>query len=288
MQVAAVKENSGTSVLTGVSASEAIDIALIRADQRAQPREHLNTAITEAYAEDMAAGAVFPPLIVFYDGSSYWLADGFHRRYAAISLGLAEFQCEVRSGELRDAILFSCAVNAAHGVPRTNDDKRRAVTKLLEDEEWSHWSDREIARRAKVNHDLVGRLRATIKVAIDGSSDKSGARTFKTKHGTVAKMNTAAIGHNAPAAKPETNRPAGRIADIETARPQHAARPSPGRGAAAICERVREAITILSGLPPAHEVAGYFAGTDAAIIISERLRPAAAWLADFSDAWKDD
>lgn len=80
-----------------------------------------------------------------------------------------------------------------------------------------------------------------------------------------------------------------RRAVLETARPQHAARPTaPARGAAAICERVREAIIILSGLPPAHEVAGYFAGTDAAIIISERLRPAAAWLAEFSDAWKDD
>ena len=79
-----------------------------------------------------------------------------------------------------------------------------------------------------------------------------------------------------------------RRAVLETARPQHAVRPAPGRGSAAICERVCEAMIILSGLPPAPEVVGYFAGTDAAFIISERLRPAAAWLAEFSDAWKDD
>jgi len=79
-----------------------------------------------------------------------------------------------------------------------------------------------------------------------------------------------------------------RRAVLETARPQSIPRPSPGRGREAICERVREAIVILSGLPPAHEVALYFAGTDAAIIISERLHPAAAWLAAFSDAWKDE
>lgn len=79
-----------------------------------------------------------------------------------------------------------------------------------------------------------------------------------------------------------------RRAVLETARPQSVQRISPTRGREAICDRVREAITILSGLPPAHEVVGYFAGTDAAIIISERLRPAAEWLADFSDAWKDD
>jgi hypothetical protein len=78
-----------------------------------------------------------------------------------------------------------------------------------------------------------------------------------------------------------------RRAVLETARPQSVWQ-SPMRGSAAVCDRVREAITILSGLPPAHEVVGYFAGTDAAIIISERLRPAASWLADFSDAWKDE
>lgn len=75
---------------------------------------------------------------------------------------------------------------------------------------------------------------------------------------------------------------------LEAARPQSAARPAPSRGRDAICERVLEAIVILSGLPPAHEVASYFAGTDTAIIISERIRPAASWLADFNDAWKDD
>lgn len=73
----------------------------------------------------------------------------------------------------------------------------------------------------------------------------------------------------------------------ETARPQ-AARPAPARGKDAVRERVLEAIMILSGLPPAHEVVGYFAGTDNAIIISERIHPAANWFADFSNAWKDE
>lgn len=31
---------------------------------------------------------------------------------------------------------------------------------LLEDEEWAAWSDREIARRCAVHHELVGRVRA--------------------------------------------------------------------------------------------------------------------------------
>lgn len=79
-----------------------------------------------------------------------------------------------------------------------------------------------------------------------------------------------------------------RRAVLETARPNSLPKPaSPARGKDAVRERVLEAIMILSGLPPAHEVAAYFAGTDTATIISERLHPAASWLADFSDAWKD-
>lgn len=83
-----------------------------------------------------------------------------------------------------------------------------------------------------------------------------------------------------------------RRAVLERARPQSKtpppSKPAPGRGKDAIRERVLEAIVILSGLPPAHEVAAYFAGADTATIVSERLRPAASWLADFNDAWKDE
>lgn len=80
-----------------------------------------------------------------------------------------------------------------------------------------------------------------------------------------------------------------RRAVLETARPHSTAapKPAPGRGKDAIRERVLEAIVVLSGLPPAHEVAAYFVGTDTAIIVSERIRPAASWLAEFNDAWED-
>ena len=37
-------------------------------------------------------------------------------------------------GGLRDAILFSVGANAAHGLRRTNADKRRTVLLLWEDE----------------------------------------------------------------------------------------------------------------------------------------------------------
>lgn len=62
---------------------------------------------------------------------------------------------------------------------------------------------------------------------------------------------------------------------------------SPGRGPEAICYRVREAIRVLSGLPLPQEVQRYFAGTDAAILITETIAPARAWLDEFADGWVD-
>lgn len=48
---------------------------------------------------------------------------------------------------MRDAILYSCGANDRHGLRRTNEDKRRAVKKSLEDPEWSGWSSNKIAER---------------------------------------------------------------------------------------------------------------------------------------------
>lgn len=179
----------------------ALDIEQIRADDRCQPRATFDTQLVEQYAEAMARGDVFPPVKVFFDGADHFLADGFHRYHAAKSLGLVDISADVSNGTLRDAILFSCSANAAHGWRRTNDDKRRAVLRLLNDPEWQNWSDREIARRCGVGHPLVATLRpAPTNTGISSSMD----RTFiHPKTGQETQMRTANIGNrpvgNAPA-----------------------------------------------------------------------------------------
>src|SRR5260370_21587031 len=66
---------------------------------------------------------------------------------------------DVRPGTERDALLFSISCNGAHGLPRTNADKHKAVTLLLADAEWNQWSDREIARRCQASHVFVHQVR---------------------------------------------------------------------------------------------------------------------------------
>jgi hypothetical protein len=139
-----------------------IQIAAIKLDGGTQSRASVDRQVVEEYSVAWRDGAKFPPVIVFYDGENYWLADGFHRCYSAKQAGIAEIEADIRQGTRRDAVLHSVGANSNHGLRRTNDDKRRAIQTLLNDEEWKQWSDREIARRTGTHHDTVGRIRTEL------------------------------------------------------------------------------------------------------------------------------
>ena len=133
-----------------------------------------------------AAGAwPFPPVIIYYDGAHYWLADGFHRLNAAYRADLTAIPAEVRAGTRRDAILHAAGANASHGLRRTNADKRRAVEVLLRDAEWSKWSDQEISRRCAVDAKTVGTIRRelTATLEIPESATRVGADGRAIQHG---------------------------------------------------------------------------------------------------------
>jgi hypothetical protein len=89
----------------------------------------------------------------------YYLVDGFHRVEAAKQAGITELPFIEKSGTYREALLFSLGVNSIHGLRRSNEDKRKAVFTLLNDEEWSQWSNRVIAKQCSVSEFLVRQLR---------------------------------------------------------------------------------------------------------------------------------
>jgi len=103
--------------------------------------------------------AAFPPVVVYHDGTGYWLGDGFHRVEAARKLEHETIDAEVLEGDARQAILHGIGSNASHGLRRTQADKRRAVERLLRDDEWSKWTNRKIAKVARVDHKTVGTYR---------------------------------------------------------------------------------------------------------------------------------
>jgi len=165
-----------------------INIDDIRIDGGTQPRCQIDEALVAEYAEAYADGAEFPPVVVFLDGVDHWLADGFHRVHGAHRAGLDQVRVDLRAGTLRDAVLYSVGANAAHGQRRTNPDKRKAVLTLLEDEEWSGWSNVEIANRCGVGHTLVNTIRGSLDFA------SSEPRTYTDRHGNVNTMNVENIG----------------------------------------------------------------------------------------------
>lgn len=167
-------------------------LSLIITNGGTQSRASISDDVVADYAAALENGAVFPKVTVFYDGKAYWLADGFHRVSAHIKAGRQAIGADVRQGTRRDAILFSVGANSSHGLRRTNDDKRRAVSTLLADAEWSNWSDRRIAECAGVSNQFVSNMRLSVNGGQIGSM-----RTVE-RNGTVYQQNTAAIGRVAP------------------------------------------------------------------------------------------
>jgi hypothetical protein len=143
---------------------EHFPLELVPTDDAGQSRVAIRPATVREYAKAMArqakdGGLRFPALLLFTDGKHFWVGDGFHRTLAARQAGFSDFPAEVRSGTARDALLSSISANANHGLPRTNADKRKAVTLLLTDSEWLQWSDGEIARLCQVSQVFVSKLR---------------------------------------------------------------------------------------------------------------------------------
>lgn len=171
-------------------------LSSIRIDGGTQPRAEINEQVVGEYAEIIKAGGKLPPAVVFHDGAEHWLADGFHRYHAHRKAGQESIAVEIHEGTRRDAILYAVGANGTHGLRRSNEDKRKAVMMLLEDDEWRQWSDRKIAEACHVGHPLVAAVRAHLEEIPDRSHleeiPDSSVRKVE-RAGTVYVQNTAGV-----------------------------------------------------------------------------------------------
>lgn len=122
-----------------------------------QARLKTTDEAVESYADEMSQGTVFPPIAVYYDGATHWLADGFHRFLAAKRIQRATILADVHEGGRTDALRHALGANATNGVCRTNADKRNAIEIALE--EWPDRANPVIAEICRVSPDLVRRVR---------------------------------------------------------------------------------------------------------------------------------
>lgn len=179
---------------------KAINLAAIRLDGDTQSRAEINNDAVSDYVDAIKGGAEFPPIVVFFDGATYWLGDGFHRVHAFRAAGRASINADVRDGTQADAQLFSYSANKGHGLRRSNADKRKAVLGTLNHPATKDWSDNQIAKHCGLSPTFVGNVRRSLSTM---DSEKSTERTYTTKHGTTATMKTDKIGKSSAAKKPK-------------------------------------------------------------------------------------
>ncbi len=212
---------------------ELIAITSVVADPACQPRTTMDPSIIDEYAEQMAGGSAFPPIKAKCDGETFYLYDGFHRFSAAKRTGRTEVDVEWQPGTRLDAIEASCAVNAAHGLRRTNVDKNRAVETMFRvmDEREENWSDREIARRCGLHErsSIVPSVRAHLEGPSGALRQIDPVRTV-TRGGTTYAMDTS--GRLRPAPGIPQDPPMFAVVDLETGEiveddPEPPSRPRP-------------------------------------------------------------
>ena len=143
--------------------TKTIKLSDIVIDAGTQQRVSQTDSVIDEYCESIKCGAKFPPLTVFTNGVEYYLVDGFHRYFAYKKAGGIDFlDADIHEGTKRDAILYSASVNGTHGLRLTNQDKRKHVLVLLNDSEWSQWTDTLIAKHCKVTQQFVSKVRREI------------------------------------------------------------------------------------------------------------------------------
>lgn len=125
-----------------------------------QARVQTTDDAIESYADEMTQGAIFPPIIVYFDGTAHWLADGFHRYLAAKRIQRPSILAEVFPGGRTDALRHALGANVTNGVYRNNADKRNAVEIALE--EWPDRANPVLAELCRVSAELVRRCRSEL------------------------------------------------------------------------------------------------------------------------------
>jgi ParB-like chromosome segregation protein Spo0J len=119
-------EVDGMNVAAVAQKPVSLALSSIKLDAELQPRQRIDKETWEEYLNALTDGALFPPVMVFHDGETYWLADGFHRWHAHEAASLNEITAIVVEGSRDDALRFALGANAIHGKRREAGDYRSA------------------------------------------------------------------------------------------------------------------------------------------------------------------
>ena len=132
----------------------------IAVDAGTQVRSAINDDVVADYAERLAEGVTFPPVVVFHDGAQSYLADGFHRVLAAQRAGRDVIEAEVHSGTKADAVWYALGANRANGLRLTPADKQHAIRLALAS--WPDKSQTQIAEQIGCSIGYVNKFKRQV------------------------------------------------------------------------------------------------------------------------------
>jgi len=182
-----------------------------------QPRVKTDKTVVTEYAERLKAKDQLPPVVVFFDDKTHWLAEGFHRLEAHKKADWKQIDAIVIDGTKEDAQWHALQSNKDHGLRRSNEDKVRAVKMAMEHPKGEKMSDRAIADLLGVSPTMVAKYRPKESTANRGQSRKRKGRDGRT-------INTTKIGKtkrgNGKKAKPQPGEKANAAVINEVPTPQ--------------------------------------------------------------------
>lgn len=176
-----------------------LQITEVRIDGGTQPRVEIDEAAVAEYAEAMAEEACLPAVEVVYDGSDYWLWDGFHRYHAHVKAGYTIIRANVTQGSREYAVWLATGANREHGIRRRNVDKWRAVEMALLVKPDA--SSSAIAEHVGVSDPFVEKVRAEVLTVRTSAGDEPAKRVGKDGKSYPSKRKPKGDKKPAPAAE---------------------------------------------------------------------------------------
>lgn len=144
-----------------------VSVSEVASDRRLQLRaveskEHIEQLVEQLeQASGEAKRWPFPPLRLYRvpGEAKLIVVDGEHRRNAACQAGWSTVDAVIIDGTLNDAALDAIKANQTHGLPRSREDKRRAVIAALKHPALVGKSNRDLAAIAGVSHPTIKTIR---------------------------------------------------------------------------------------------------------------------------------
>lgn len=166
---------------------QSVPLGLIINDPALQTRVTSDPDQIDNLKTALEAGEPVPPVVLFaepvgggVEGVNYYIGDGWHRYFGHLELKRHTIWAEVHEGGRAEALRYALGANAAHGLRRTNADKRKAVTLALK--EYPKLSNRAISEICKVTHTYVNNVRSEVETVSTSRTGKDG-KQYPTRSG---------------------------------------------------------------------------------------------------------